>query len=1008
MVEYVLFGAVEARVDGVATAVGGHKQRCVLAVLLAERGTVVSVDRLVDALWHDDPPAKALVSLRAYVSNLRRALTAADQVTRVETRPNGYRLALLPGDRLDLDVFEDLVRRGGDALAREQAATAFEHFGAALRLWRGTPFGEFADSGFAHAEVLRYTALRRGAVEARFDAGLRQGGSADLLPEIEAAVALDPVDERLWGHLMLALYRAGRAPEALRAFDRARTALDQEVGALPGSELRDLHRRILADAADLLLEHPTDTTDSAAPQPRRPALVGREATLSAITASMTAGSGALIVVTGDSGIGKTALADTLADQARRSGTAVAWAAHPSGIRVPQLWTWIQLLRQLGDELGAAGRERVRRKAPGVVEALVPEWADGDTATPRAAANGFHLFEGIVSALAELAAVRPLLLVLDDLQLADAASGSVLLLLAAAIARLPIHAVGTWTFFGSGRPVNRQHYERLIRGGGLSTVRLPGLDHAAVAELARSLTGAPASPELSRQLWAHTRGNPFYVKELVRAGEDAPPSVTPDADAIPDAVAAAVGRRLAALDKPGRRALAAAAVIGPAFDVAALSDILDSPVPAVRARLRPAYETGLLDEHREQPGMLCFSHGLLRDAVLAQIPVTERTALHAAIATTHAAAVATSAYEDAIAAADHAWRAGTEINTHAALEMHEAVIERALTRSAYADLATLAEHALQICRRLPAKPELLERQAVLWLHLAGAHGILHGQTSTQALTAVGRAFELGAQATGRDFHGAAAMRCMMLCARGRLDEAEVIATALRAQYERSRDPDAGVASHFVQVMLYALRGDIDTMLATARTLLATFPPPDTVTDPTHFFHPRVYCWMALMEALRGDRAATEDYCRMSLELARSRGDMFNILAARVTLVEAQAALGVVEGTADRAEAVYREMLATGGEQRAACAKVVEVWARTATAPDTDPAPAFAAFEAITADGSTVMTPYFLALLSDIQARHGRSEEAHELLDRARGVADATGEHIWDGMLTSRTASLPARR
>lgn len=1008
-VEYSLFGAIEVCVDGTPAALGGPKQRCVLAVLLAGRGTVVSVDRLTDALWRDEPPTKGLVSLRSYISNLRRCLPA-DAPARLETRPLGYRLTLLEADRLDLATFEHLVDEGRTALGHDDATLGFDKLTTALRLWRGTPFGEFADHEFAHPEVLRYTALRRLAIESRFDAALRMGRGSDLIPELEAALANDPVHEKLWGHLMLALFRSGRGPDALGAFERARDTLDREVGAPPGNDLRTLYRKISDNSADLLLGRSTPATlVAAAPEARRPVLVGRANELGTLTDSVMrarTGSGGLIVVTGESGIGKTSVVDALSDRAREAGMTVAWAAHPAGIRVPQLWMWIQILRGLGDEFGEAGRNRVRHRAPGVIDALVPEWHAGE-ATTAPAANGFPLFESIVTALAELSALRPLLLVIDDLHLADSTSGSVLLMLAAHSARLPIQIVCTWTYFGVGRPVNRQLYEKLTGSSDISTVPLRGVDRDAAGRLIEQLSGAPVTPELSEHLWTHARGNPFYIKELARSlavGAQSGGLTGSDLDAVPDAVAAAVGRRLAVLGKPGRRALSAAAVIGPEFDVATLAGILDSPVRTVRARLRPAYETGLLDEHRDRPGMFSFSHGLLRDAVLTRIPVAERSAAHAAIASDRATALAASPYEEAIAAADHAWQAGTEINTHAALEIHETVIQRALARSAYADIATLAEHALQICRRLPAKPELLERQSALWLHLAGARGILHGQTSVTALDAVQRAFELGEQIDGRDFYSAAAMRCMMLCARGRLDEAEVIAHGLRARYAVSHDPAAGVASAFVDVMATGLRGHRDEMLDRAHRMLETFPPPETVSDPTHFFHPRVYCWMGLMEALRGNRDAAADYCRISLELARSRGDVFNILAARLTLVETYGVLGITEGTAAAAEAVYGDLSAAGGGQWAACAKVVEVWARTLTGENTDPATAFRAFDAITEDGSTVMAPFFLALLADIEARHHRSAAALELLARAQGIADATGEHAWDPLLSARVAEL----
>ena len=115
----------------------------------------------------------------------------------------------------------------------------------------------------------------------------------------------------------------------------------------------------------------------------------------------------------------------------------------------------------------------------------------------------------------------------------------------------------------------------------------------------------------------------------------------------------------------------------------------------------------------------------------------------------------------------------------ALGILETAIQRALNRSAYHDVAGLAEHALQIGDRLPAKPEHLDRQATLWLHLAGARNILEGQASESAAAAVQRAFEIGQEVKGRNFYGAIALQSMMLCAHGRIDEVEAIWAAIDA-------------------------------------------------------------------------------------------------------------------------------------------------------------------------------------------------------------------------------------
>lgn len=190
MVDYSLSGAIEARVDGFAVALGGPKQRCVLAVLLANHGSVVSIDRLIDAVWEDDAPPKALVSVRSYVANLRRILDGTDAepggAHRLESRPSGYRLDLLPGDSVDLFRFETLVAAGRSALVRNDPGGAAGTLGEALTSWRGDPFGEFAYRDFAAPDALRFTALRAAAVEARLDAALQLGAGADLVPDIEA------------------------------------------------------------------------------------------------------------------------------------------------------------------------------------------------------------------------------------------------------------------------------------------------------------------------------------------------------------------------------------------------------------------------------------------------------------------------------------------------------------------------------------------------------------------------------------------------------------------------------------------------------------------------------------------------------------------------------------------------------------------------------------------------------------------------------------------------------
>ena len=219
------------------------------------------------------------------VSKVRRALGAQS----IETRPPGYVL-VLAADDVDALCFERLVRDGRAALAEARTGSALECFEEALGLWRGDALGEFADVPTAVAAAARFEELSAVTVEERFDALLAVGRDADLVPDLNAAIAAMPLRERLHGQLMLALYRCGRQADALRAFRDARHVLAEELGLEPGPELRRLESAILRQ--DEALEVPADrspahiaTLESPTPTNVRPALssfVGRAADLAGV------------------------------------------------------------------------------------------------------------------------------------------------------------------------------------------------------------------------------------------------------------------------------------------------------------------------------------------------------------------------------------------------------------------------------------------------------------------------------------------------------------------------------------------------------------------------------------------------------------------------------------------------------------------------------------------------------------------------------------------------------
>jgi DNA-binding SARP family transcriptional activator len=244
MIEFRVLGPVEVVEHDTSLALGGGKQRALLAVLLLHANEVVSSERLIDELWGESPPATVSKSIHVYVSRLRKELGEE----RLVTRSPGYVLRVEPGE-FDLQRFEALFAeaRDGDA----DAATTARTLRDALALWRGAPLADLAYEPFAQPEIARLEELRWAALEARIDAELASGRHAELVGELQALVAEHPLRERLHGQLMLALYRSGRQADALEAYRGARELLLDELGLEPSEDLKRLEAAILRQDPEL-------------------------------------------------------------------------------------------------------------------------------------------------------------------------------------------------------------------------------------------------------------------------------------------------------------------------------------------------------------------------------------------------------------------------------------------------------------------------------------------------------------------------------------------------------------------------------------------------------------------------------------------------------------------------------------------------------------------------------------------------------------------------------------
>jgi DNA-binding SARP family transcriptional activator/tetratricopeptide (TPR) repeat protein len=329
---FAVLGPVRAWRDGTELELGTPQQRAVLTVLLLRRGRRATAEDLIDALWGDEPPARAMTAVRTYASRLRTVLeperVARQKTTVMVSEAGGYALPL-PRASLDLTIFEKGLAAAEQARRAGDQATAARELREALGLWAGEPLsgihGAWAEGQRVHLEEQRLTAL-----ETLYGIELETGRAAECVADLTELTIEHPLRERLRGLLMLALSRCGRQAEALGVFADTRRVLVEELGIDPGPELTDLHARILAgDAA--LTELPEPPAASPPPEPVAPPptpaqlpadvadFTGRSAAVTELTAVLAEPDRTampVVSVAGIGGMGKTTLAVHLGHSVR--------------------------------------------------------------------------------------------------------------------------------------------------------------------------------------------------------------------------------------------------------------------------------------------------------------------------------------------------------------------------------------------------------------------------------------------------------------------------------------------------------------------------------------------------------------------------------------------------------------------------------------------------------------------------------------------------------------------
>jgi DNA-binding SARP family transcriptional activator len=571
--------------EGEPVEIAARRQAEVLAVLAAHRGRHVSAETIADLVWRGAPPASAAVTLQGYVSRLRqvlepdRALRGAG--TALVTTGDGYRLGL----ETDVDRFEAAVAQARQ-VAGDRPLVAADLLAEALGLWRGPAYADVRDLADLAPEVERVDEMHAVAQEMRGEALLDAGKDAEVVPELRRMVVEHPLRERIHALLAIALFRSGRQADALAVLRDLRERLVHELGVDPGPDVAELEQRLLKQDPGLMPRR------AAAPAvtPDADEFAGREAELAALDAAFARAQGGqltTVVVRGEPGIGKTTLVQRFTTGGpRAAGADVRWGRCPAAHGAPAYWPWVQVLGGLPD-------------------------VDGDRESAR-----FALGLDLARRLEELAGERGAVVVLDDVQWADADSLVVLEVALDALADARVLVVLTAR---DEEPRAAEELGRLLgataRRPGHVDLRLAGLSSEEAAGLL-----AGTAPEQAQRLVERAGGNPFFLRSL---------AALDTAAGVPDSVRDTVRQRVAALPAGGPELMDVLSLASRDVPLAVVAGAAGLSLEALEEPLAAALRAGLLEE--PGPGRLRVAHDIVRESVEAGLTPVARRGLHRRLA-----------------------------------------------------------------------------------------------------------------------------------------------------------------------------------------------------------------------------------------------------------------------------------------------------------------------------------------------------------------------------------------
>jgi DNA-binding SARP family transcriptional activator len=633
------------------------KARGLVKLLALSPGQQLHREQVIDYLWPDLAPDAAMNNLHQVLFAARRAIAGVvgEGAAPAQMIPMQRQILLLnpPGPLwIDALVFD---ARGEAALQSDDPANCY----ACIDLYVGDllPEDRYEEWAEEPRERLRERYLAVLGHLARLHE--ERDEPAPAIDALRRLIAADPVQEDAHIRLMRLYALTGRSQQALRQYSRLRDILERELDALPSRDADRLNAAILdgrfppapAPAARVTAVAPP-VPPAAAPAPASD-FVNREHELAALRGGLEralAGRGAVVLLGGEAGIGKTRATEEFTRQARASGVRVRWGRCYDGEGSLAYWPWMQILRDdLGERDGAAlasgmgaRMADIARLVPDLRERLpgVPDPIPLDPDQER-----FRLFDSVAAYLAAASAADPLVLVFDDLHWADRSSLQLLEYLADEIREQRILLIGLYRDAGLDRhhPLTRT-VNRLARHEAGERLHLAGLSVAHVGQVSELTSGRTPPLGLVEVIHGQTEGNPLFVREVVRllldeGRFDEPGDIHSWRVTIPRGVRETIALRLDRLSDAAIRVLEIAAVIGRDFNLAILQPVSGLAVDELLAALEEALAAGVLGESQSRPGTFRFGHALIQQTLYEDVSAARRVLLHerigGALETAHA-------------------------------------------------------------------------------------------------------------------------------------------------------------------------------------------------------------------------------------------------------------------------------------------------------------------------------------------------------------------------------------